>query len=851
MRNSNTDRPNRLKQSARQTGFVRTLIALSICAGLLFSSAVACGDANETETPRDLHGAWSLQPGLDRPDAKPADADAAPTIVDIPAVVADFIEDPAGQWQLLCRDLPADLAARVRAGESIVWHTGHVSDVSRFFVNDIQVGGIGSLPPQYAGGHMRARQIAIPHTALQAPSQGADRLCMALWSAGGFRAAVRSPGPYIGEAAAVYTEFYRDRILTQMMLGIYTIIGLYHLFLFLRGRKHVYDLYFAGLCMSVTLYFFLAAPSFREFFSGELAVLRLKIEFATLTVLAPLALLFIEQLLRGRNPPFVGALLVGMASPWPLIAIGEVSTIHYSLLLIHLVMLGTLLYLIYRVLREAMSGNRDARLLFIGTLGFIFAVLHDVLLSHQILGTPPIASIAFAVLLPAFATMLANRFLRIQERVQDLNRNLEERVEERTADLEQARLRAEDASRAKSRFLAAMSHEIRTPLQAMLGASDLLVGTESRSERENLARMLDQAGENLSTLIEDTLDLARIEADRIELQPRPLALHELIQGTASILKIKADAKDLELRVEIEADVPARILGDPGRLSQILLNLAGNAVKFTDRGEVRIHTRMLPPSISEKHPQTSLRKTLVEEILQIEVRDTGPGIAPDDRARIFEAFEQGPDFISRKQSGAGLGLAISSRLAQLMHGDISVDSHPGRGSSFFLTLPVRRIESQTGEAEPGKIAAREDDQSESPARILIAEDNPDIRQLLAIYVKTKPWIVSFAENGREAIERIKSLEAGQAFDLLILDMQMPVLDGESTARILRRWEARSGREPALILAFTAHAMFQEREQILSAGCDALIAKPIVKKDFLAVVSRTLQERPAGAGRKDHS
>ena len=607
------------------------------------------------------------------------------------------------------------------------------------------------------------------------------------------------------------------------MLGIYVIIGLYHLFLFLRGSQVYYDLYFGLLCLAVTAYFFLAAPAFREFFSGSHAVLRLRVEFATLSILSPLALLFIEQLLRGRNPPLVRWLLVSIALPWPLIAFGRVQIIHYSLFLIHATMPITLLYLLYRILRETLGGNRDARLLLLGTFLFLCAVLHDVLLAHQILKTPPIASAAFAVLLPSFAALLANRVIRTQRALRDLNRHLEERVSERTADLDQARTRAEEANRAKSRFLAAMSHEIRTPLQAMLGAADLLVTTDEQDARKNLGRMLQQAGGSLSTLIEDTLDLARIEADRVQLNPAPFDLHETIQTTANILRIKAQQKKLELRVDIQAEVPVRVFGDAGRLSQILLNLTGNAVKFTETGGVDLRARLI-----ETWPETKIC---------IEVQDSGPGIALKDQARIFEAFEQAPDFISRSQSGAGLGLAISTQLAELMRGEITLESEPGAGSCFRLTLPVIPLAAATDDSQESAPELDAVPASATP-RILIAEDNPDIRQLLALYVRYENWRVDFAENGREAIERIKEIESESPYDLIVLDIQMPKLDGRTTARILRRWERRRRAPRRKILAFTAHAMQQEREAILAAGCDALIVKPIIKADFLNAVHETL-------------
>ncbi len=770
-----------------------------------------------------LSGTWFRFPsGAPPPNLLAAELENG-TPVSLPSVVAEFIEDPAGEWQCFCRALPADFAERVRGGEAVAWHPGHASDVSRFYVNNVFIHGIGQAPPKYEAGHMRTRILPIPHTALR--PGGGDVLCIALWSAGGFRAGVRKPGMEIGPLPAIYNEHASRRSLTLILLSVYLITGAYHLYLFLTGRRVRYDLYFGLLCVLVSLYFFLASPAFRDVFAGPWAVERLKLEFLFLTCLPPLVLAFIEQYLTGKHPPLLRWFLFAALLPVPPILIGGVQTVHYTLYGIHVIMLSTFAYASVRIVYEAWGGHRDARILLAGAAVLLGAVIHDVLVSHLLLPTPPIAQIAFAFLLPAVAVLLARRVHIIYRDVEAMNRSLEQRVRERTMDLEHEKLRAEASSRAKSRFLAAMSHEIRTPLQAMLGAAELIIASGEESEdRRGYAGMLERAGRSLSVLIEDTLDLARIEADRIVPAERVYDLREVLRSPAEMLSLKARNKGIALRVSIDGDLPRYALGDPGRISQILINLLGNAVKFTDAGYVAY--------------SCSLRgQAGAEQKLLVEVEDTGPGIPGDKIENIFEAFEQADEFLARRHEGAGLGLAISRRLAELMQGSLSAESEVGRGSVFRLELPLRPAVASEAELPASPPEASSTGNDDPTSRILIAEDNEDIRMLLEVFLRDSPWTADFAVHGCEALLKMKAT----SYQLIILDVQMPVMDGLRTTRIFRRWERRvfRGSRALPIIALTAHAMETERDEILAAGFDSLLPKPVTRRAFLDAIRSALE------------
>jgi PAS domain S-box-containing protein len=370
---------------------------------------------------------------------------------------------------------------------------------------------------------------------------------------------------------------------------------------------------------------------------------------------------------------------------------------------------------------------------------------------------------------------------------------------ETAAQLLAAKEAAEAANQAKSAFLANMSHEIRTPLNAIAGFAEALEGGDlAASERHEFAQTIRRNSDHLLGILSDILDVSKIEAGKMSIESLPVHPREVIEDVCAMLRGKADAKGLELRCDIAAAVPARLVTDPTRLRQILLNLIGNAIKFTDSGSI------------------SLRATLEnEQTLQIDVIDTGHGIPQPMQAEIFEPFTQVDVSHSRKFGGTGLGLAISRRLAVLLGGDIRLQSSSERGSVFSLRLPNRSpVEGQSTAAANVPSAIR-------PGRVLVVEDSHDSQRLLQFLLQRLKFDVTLAENGERAITAVGNAAAqGKPFELIIMDMQMPVLDGYTATPMLRR-----GGCNVPIVALTANAMPQDRRHCLDVGCDDFLTKPV--------------------------
>jgi signal transduction histidine kinase len=340
--------------------------------------------------------------------------------------------------------------------------------------------------------------------------------------------------------------------------------------------------------------------------------------------------------------------------------------------------------------------------------------------------------------------------------------------------LEAARKSAEEANHAKSAFLANMGHELRTPMNAILGMTHLALNSPVEAERRQYLRMVKSAGENLLEILNSLLDFSKIEAGKVELETVPFSVRKLADGTLQSFLADAKSKGLQLRSYVDASVPLRLRGDPMRLRQVLVNVLGNALKFTKRGEVESRITRIPD------PSAGV-------LLEFTVHDTGIGIAPEKQRSIFEAFEQGDSSTTRKYGGTGLGLAISARLVELMGGRMWVDSQPGQGSSFHWTARFAAVASKdaNGVAE----VASADDAIPSTVRlkILIAEDHDMSRQLLQKLLHMRGYSVVTAANGKDALREME----GQAFDLVLMDMHMPELDGLGTTAEIRRREKGGG------------------------------------------------------------
>ncbi|MCP4005407.1 MAG: response regulator [bacterium] len=396
---------------------------------------------------------------------------------------------------------------------------------------------------------------------------------------------------------------------------------------------------------------------------------------------------------------------------------------------------------------------------------------------------------------------------------------------------EAARRSAEDAAVSKSEFLAIMSHEIRTPLTAILGFTDELLEEQAAAGAEYPDPALvtiKRNGEHLLTIINDILDLSKIEAGKLPLERIPCSPAALVQDVIQLLRPRAIEKQLRLEGKFRGAVPVTIHTDPTRLRQVLLNLAGNAIKFTEFGWVTIRVGLVDPA-GFRNP-----------VIAFEVLDTGIGLNDEQQDKIFDAFTQADNSMTRRFGGTGLGLAISKKLAQMLGGDITVESAPKSGSVFRVTVStgsLEGIEIIEADDETEIIAApKEELKVQVPVqniegRVLLAEDGPDNQKLISLVLKKAGLSVTVAENGLVAYEKAAAaLDAGDPFDVILMDMQMPEMDGYDATRALRR----DGYQGPII-ALTAQTMTGDREKCLGIGCDEYTTKPIIRDELLRLVA----------------
>ncbi|PHR57616.1 MAG: hypothetical protein COA47_11600 [Robiginitomaculum sp.] len=632
----------------------------------------------------------------------------------------------------------------------------------------------------------------------------------------------------LGESGAMAMAASRKNLAMTMMIGCLLMLALYHFLLFAARPSDRAPLHFAFYLAVVLTYVVVSngvLDTIGVFFSTSLL---LKIEYLCLILGGLTVLEFVWSVypqLHWRKVNQAVRLYTVLAGG--LIIFTSARTYTSLLPIYNLGLLSAVVLNLAIVILAIRLKLPDAKVLLLG----VFVIAGGVILGivgHTAGGNAPAMMIYFAlsffvltqaVVIGRQAARATETSERLRGKLQVANSGLEEKVRERTSELRASVQAAEAANQAKTDFLSMMSHELRTPMNAVLGSAQSLKTTRLSKKAHELVDTLSDAGQILMTLLNDILDLAKIEAGKLEIDQTNVDLRHILGGVERLYRAQANDKGLDFSLEIDDNVPQAIKSDPTRLRQIVFNLVSNAIKFTGAGSVTIHVSAEPVGQSKNQ-------------IRISITDTGIGIAEEARGRLFSRFEQAETSTSRRFSGTGLGLAISKQLAELMGGVLNLQSEVGKGSTFTLcleaeTMATKPVSKTTPNASPALSA------KSKKLRILAAEDNLMNRRVLTAFLASIGQQAIYADHGQDALDRL----AEQPFDLVLMDIQMPVMDGVSAVKALRA-NAKGLNANIPVIAMTANAMAGDRQSYLDAGMNDYVAKPMDVRALYAAIGRVM-------------
>jgi signal transduction histidine kinase/CheY-like chemotaxis protein len=894
----------------------------------------------------DLSGAWQFHTGDDPAWAQPQFDDSAWEKVSIPTGWGR--DSPVAAYAWYRRRVQVDRSLPGSSTEIAVL-VSKVDSAYELYAGGTLLGGVGALPPQPRIDYDRHRLYVIPESAIE--QDGTLLLAFRVWKSPETESSVGGPveGEFLLGPALDLQERELLGEITQLFLGIlFLVVGFNHLHLFSRRATLRGYFWYALVAIDAGLYSLLRTQWKYALTDGF--VLLKEVEYVVLLILPALVVQFVWPLVGVPIPwalkmhqraCVVLALVVGL-TPGLWLNLYTLPWWELSLVPVALVSLVVLF-------RYAWDGQPEARTIVSGLAVFVAFALHDIAVDRGLLTTPRITSFGFAALVFSMGLCLANRFSRIQAELEALTRDLDQRVMARTRELERRTIEASQANQAKSQFLANMSHEIRTPLNAVIGMTGLVLDSPLNAEQRDSIEIVRRSGESLLHLVNDILDFSKVESGRLDLESQPFSLRACIEDAFDLVSPAATAKGLELAYIVEPEITPMMRGDATRVRQVLVNLVGNAVKFTPSGGVMVTVRR-----DGADPQG-------RGLLRVTVADTGIGIPEERRHRLFLSFSQIDSSHTREYGGTGLGLAISKRLCELMGGALWLGDEAGPGSVFHFTLldaeapgdapawlrqeqpelagrtvlacgggpflrrmidtclqswgmSVLRCESEeeaqdvarSGKADAALIAfdregpglslarrlrdlrqakvlpvigigplsaqdeagsatnlgigarlrtplmpsrlhralletlgfsaAAEEEQPKHTAveanqrtlRLLLAEDNVVNQRVALRMLNRLGYRADIATNGVEVIEAL----GRQTYDAVLLDVQMPEMDGLEAARRIRElWNP----GPWLI-ALTANALEEDREACLAAGMNDYVSKPVALADLAKALER---------------